>query len=214
MAKYTSEDLKVMQSWPLEKKIRVSLTRILEFGQTWGGQICVSFSGGKDSTVLLDLVRKVYPNAPAVFINTGLEYPELQRFVYETDNITMLRPKMAFQQVIAEYGYPLISKEISEAIYYARRKPQRERERESILRCADQCSWEHSHRKDGRSSISQENVIQNYSNKRSTYKTTYRKRMELLGKRNDSEKKRFAWDTKQRTTEWGVSLAMEETPPG
>jgi len=38
MAKYTSEDLKVMQSWPLEKKIRVSLTRILEFGQTWGGK--------------------------------------------------------------------------------------------------------------------------------------------------------------------------------
>jgi len=79
---------------------------------------------------LLDLVRKVYPNAPAVFTNTGLEYPELQRFVYDTDNVIMLRPKMEFQQVITEYGYPLISKEISEAIYYARRKPQRERERE------------------------------------------------------------------------------------
>lgn len=31
-AKYTNEDLKIMQNWSLERKIQVSLTRISEFG--------------------------------------------------------------------------------------------------------------------------------------------------------------------------------------
>ena len=41
-AKFTADDLKMMQAWPLEKKVRVSLTRILEFGQKLGGaSLCV-----------------------------------------------------------------------------------------------------------------------------------------------------------------------------
>ena len=31
-AKYTNEDLKLMQNWSLDRKIQVSLTRISEFG--------------------------------------------------------------------------------------------------------------------------------------------------------------------------------------
>ena len=50
-----------MQSWSLERKIRVSQTRIIEFAQKTNNKIYVSFSGGKDSTVLLDMVRRVYP---------------------------------------------------------------------------------------------------------------------------------------------------------
>ena len=42
------------------------------------GQVYVSFSGGKDSTVLLHIVREMYPNIEAVFVNTGLEYPEFK----------------------------------------------------------------------------------------------------------------------------------------
>lgn len=38
----------------------------------------VSFSGGKDSTVLLDIVKGMYPDVPAVFCDTGLEYPEVR----------------------------------------------------------------------------------------------------------------------------------------
>ena len=37
--------------------------------------MCVSFSGGKDSTVLAHLVHDIYPNVPLIFANTGLEYP-------------------------------------------------------------------------------------------------------------------------------------------
>lgn len=111
--KYTSEDLKEMQGWPLERKIQVSQTRILEFGLKFDKQIYISFSGGKDSTVLLDLVRRVFPDTPAVFIDTGLEYPEVREFALSQKNVVKLTPEMNFKKVIQTYGYPVISKEQS-----------------------------------------------------------------------------------------------------
>ena len=114
-----------MQGWPLDRKIQVSQTRILEFGLKFDKQIYVSFSGGKDSTVLLDLVRRVFPDTPAVFIDTGLEYPEIRDFVRGIDNVTWLKPRMNFRKVIETYGYPLISKESALYIYYARKAKER-----------------------------------------------------------------------------------------
>ena len=67
-----------MQGWSLERKIRVTQTRIMEWYMRYDGQVFISFSGGKDSTVLLDLARRVYPDIPAVYVDTGLEYPELR----------------------------------------------------------------------------------------------------------------------------------------
>lgn len=97
--------------------------------------MCVSFSGGKDSTVLLHIARQLYPSIPAVFSNTGLEYPEIQKFVKSFDNVDIITPSMNFGQVITTYGYPIIGKEVAEAIYYARRIRSQsgnvERERES-----------------------------------------------------------------------------------
>ena len=37
------------------------------------------------------------------------------------DNIDIIRPAMRFDEVISTFGYPLIGKEVAEAIYYARR---------------------------------------------------------------------------------------------
>ena len=71
MTKYTRQDLKEMQSWPLERKIQVTQTRILEWIMKQEQKVFVSFSGGKDSTVLLDLARRVWADIPAVFIDTG-----------------------------------------------------------------------------------------------------------------------------------------------
>lgn len=110
-----------MQSWSLEQKIKTTQTRIMEFGIHFDHKIYVSFSGGKDSTVLLDLVRRVYPDTPAVFIDTGLEYPEIRDFVKTIPNVTWLKPEMNFKQVIQTYGYPIISKEVSKRVYWARR---------------------------------------------------------------------------------------------
>ena len=121
--KYTSEDLKTMQHWSLDRKIQVTQTRIIEWYERWDGQVYISFSGGKDSTVLLNLVRRIYPDIPAVFIDTGLEYPEIRNFVKTFDNVVWLKSEMNFRKVIETYGYPLISKEVSQKIYEARKCP-------------------------------------------------------------------------------------------
>ena len=108
----TKTELIMLQSLPLDIKILKTKIRIQEWIDNYGeDKVYVSFSGGKDSTVLLDLVRQVNPNIPAVFIDTGLEYPETKEFVKTIDNVTILRPKMSFKQVIETYGYPMVSKE-------------------------------------------------------------------------------------------------------
>lgn len=122
-AKYTKEDLKIMQGWSLARKIQVTQTRIMEWYMHYEGKVYVSFSGGKDSTVLLDLARRIYPDIPAVFIDTGLEYPSIRSFVKSKENVIWLLPEMNFKQVIETYGYPVISKEVSQKIYDYRRNP-------------------------------------------------------------------------------------------
>lgn len=118
----TKEDLKYLQSLPLDLKVMMTKARIREWVSHFGEDgVYVSFSGGKDSTVLLHLVREEYPNIEAVFVNTGLEYPEIQKFVKLFDNVTILRPKMSFVDVIKKYGYPIVSKDVAECIDGARK---------------------------------------------------------------------------------------------
>lgn len=113
----TRQDLQMLQALPLDLKISMTKARIRQWVNEFGEEgVYVSFSGGKDSTVLLHLVREMYPRVPAVFCDTGLEYPEIRDFVKTFDNVTWLRPKMNFRQVIEEYGYPFISKEVSQRV--------------------------------------------------------------------------------------------------
>ena len=121
--KYTLEDLKTMQVWSLERKIQVTQTRLIEWYQKFGGKVYVSFSGGKDSTVLLHIARQLYPDIEAVFVDTGLEYPEIKEFVKSFDNVTWLRPEMNFREVLMKYGYPMLSKRTSHQVSIARRNP-------------------------------------------------------------------------------------------
>ncbi len=118
---YTLRDLSIMQAWPLARKIQVTQAKILEWYHHYGGKVAVSFSGGKDSTVLLDLARRAFPDIPAVFVDTGLEYPEIRDFVKSTPNVTWLRPEIPFPKVIETYGFPIISKDVAKRIYYARK---------------------------------------------------------------------------------------------
>lgn len=89
----TNEELTMMQALPLDIKVAKTKQRIKEFYRELGGQVYVSFSGGKDSTVLLHIVRQIYPDVVGVFCNTGTEFPELVKFVHQMDNITILKPE-------------------------------------------------------------------------------------------------------------------------
>lgn len=129
-SKHTVGELRQLQALPLRLKIMLTQQRIRDWYEHWDGQVYVSFSGGKDSTVLKHIVDSMYSDVPAVFVNTGLEYPEIQRFVREVKagkydcfnaDVDILRPEMRFDEVIRKYGYPVISKEISESVYYAKR---------------------------------------------------------------------------------------------
>lgn len=108
--------LKQRQALPLSIKQKLTERRIIEFYEHFEGEVYVAFSGGIDSTVLLHQVRSIYPDVPAVFVDTGLEFPEIREFVKQFDNVAMVKPKKTFKQVIEQYGFPVVSKQVAMAI--------------------------------------------------------------------------------------------------
>lgn len=119
-------ELKYFQSLSLEQKIEMTAERIDAWYQHYNGNVAVSFSGGKDSTVLLDIARnhwRGHKDIKAVFFDTGLEYPEIRQFVKTFDNVEIIRPKMRFDEVIKTYGYPVISKSVAHNVRCARNEP-------------------------------------------------------------------------------------------
>lgn len=108
--------------WPT--KLRLSKTRIQEWYDNWGGQVYLSYSGGLDSTVLLHLIRQtIGDDVPAVFSNTGLEYPEIVKFArkasgefHEIEPRDKSGKRISFRDVILTEGYPMVSKETAAKI--------------------------------------------------------------------------------------------------
>jgi 3'-phosphoadenosine 5'-phosphosulfate sulfotransferase (PAPS reductase)/FAD synthetase len=116
----TAEELRYRQSWTLDQKIDHTLVAIEQFYNYTNGKCYISFSGGKDSTVLLHLARRIYPEIKAMFILTGNEYPEIARFARSFENVDIVRPTITFRNVIQKYGFPLISKEQAMYIHDAK----------------------------------------------------------------------------------------------
>ncbi len=114
-------ELRQMQSLPLDIKVKMTQRRIMDWYNYWGGEVYVSFSGGKDSTVLLHIARELFPDIPAVFVNTGLEYPEIREFAKSFENVAVVYPEMSFDKVISRFGYPVLGKEICHKLEYARK---------------------------------------------------------------------------------------------
>lgn len=122
---------------PYEIKLKLAKRRIREWYEHWGGDVYLSFSGGLDSTVLLSLIRIVLgKDIPAVFCNTGLEFPEIVRFARSTKAFGAyeeIYPEKNFRQVILEEGYPMISKENAAKIKKLRHGNLSERYRNYLL---------------------------------------------------------------------------------
>ena len=119
--KHTPEELKALQNLPQSTKIARTLFLIKEFYDHHKGGAYVAFSGGKDSTVRLELCRHLYPEITAVSCDTGLEYPENRAFAKTIDNVTVVKPKIPFTKVLGLHGYPIISKKVAKIIKHARR---------------------------------------------------------------------------------------------
>lgn len=117
------KELRERQSWSLNQKIDHAIGTIEQFLSRTDGKCYVGFSGGKDSTVLLDLCRMVKPDIKAVFCNTGNEYPDIVKFVRQTDNVEIIYPELKPKEVFANYGFPLVSKSSSAIIRKAKSNP-------------------------------------------------------------------------------------------
>ena len=142
-----SETLAEMQGWAWKQKVDHSLGVIDQFLSRTDGKAFVSFSGGKDSTVLLDLCRVIDPNIKAVFFNTGMEFPDIIRHVRELQdkgyNIDIVRPAARPQEIWQEHGFPLVTKEQAHKLWYMKNKPEsktaavgfQENSRHNVSRC-------------------------------------------------------------------------------
>lgn len=138
----TNEAARKLMALDVQDKEILTYEKLDEWYTAWGGQCYVSFSGGKDSTVLAYLAARYLSSFRTppwelnlVFVNTGLEYPEIQKFVNEyadwlrkefprvTVNLHRLRPKMNIRQVVTKYGYSIVSKEVAGAVYETRKNP-------------------------------------------------------------------------------------------
>lgn len=115
----TRAEKEAQLNMPFEEKIKRTKELILEWYLQYKGQVYVSFSGGKDSTVLLHLARSIKGcgDIKGVFADTGLEYPEIRNFVKSVDNVVWIKPKLTFKEVLDKYGWPIISKEQSRYVY-------------------------------------------------------------------------------------------------
>lgn len=133
----TRDDLRYYQTLPLDLKVAMSKQRIYEaFDEFLDSGLYCSISGGKDSTVLADIMAQVCAEMnyklTLCFSDTGLEYadnrifakntlPNYLRDKYHIDvSVDVVKPKIIFSEVISKFGYPLISKEVAYATYYAR----------------------------------------------------------------------------------------------
>ena len=113
--------LRIRQGLPLNLKVKYTLRRISMWYEHFDGMVYVAFSGGKDSTVLSHLVHSLYPNVPLVFADTGNELDSVCEFVATYgDRVTVVRPKMTFDEVIEKYGYPVVNKEQAQRIWEVR----------------------------------------------------------------------------------------------
>lgn len=124
MAKHTMQELYQWQALPLNIKVRMTAERIRNWVNEFGEDgVYLSFSAGKDSTVLGHIIRDVcgYKNIPFVFADVPTQYPELKQFAKTFDNLVILKPKISFAQVCERYGFPIFSKEISECIADSRK---------------------------------------------------------------------------------------------
>lgn len=134
------EELTRRVSLPLYDKIKWAIERYLDYLDIYHNEgVYISFSGGKDSQVLADIIDRLHagemiqylekeylffyklyvkdkPAPPKVFCDTGLEFPEIRTHVKKFENVTWLKPKMNWVDVVQNVGFLIGSKKVSRMI--------------------------------------------------------------------------------------------------
>ena len=72
---------KEMVGLPFKDKLAITRTIVERNIRDYRGRYVVSLSGGKDSTLVLHLVKSFNFHPPVVFNDTGVEYPETLQFL-------------------------------------------------------------------------------------------------------------------------------------
>lgn len=90
----------------------------------------ISFSGGKDSTVLSALVDMALPDnkIPRVYANTGIEYRLILEFVQRERErehpweLVIIKPSVPIKQMLEKEGYPFKSKQHANTVCHFQEK--------------------------------------------------------------------------------------------
>lgn len=145
MGAYTKKELVEMWKRPVERQYSIAMTKIFQAIKETNGEIALTFSGGKDSSLLLDMYCEVVKDTPykdkpisVYFANTTNETSNMLTFISEfipwleekygvVINFHEVRPKkgVAWVKFILENGIPLISKAQSKSIRMAKRDMRR-----------------------------------------------------------------------------------------
>lgn len=135
----SDEAARELMGMTLEDKVYQTCVNINDWDIFTSGKWYVAFSGGKDSAVLAYIAAKLMNGSPIprilhlLFCDTGLEYPEIRKFVVwfaewlqekfpkVKIDLQIRRPEKNFYDVIRTKGYPIISKEVAQAVSEAKR---------------------------------------------------------------------------------------------
>ena len=88
----------------LEKKVNRAI-RLITNAVGGGGQVEVSYSGGKDSDVILELTRMAGVNYRAIYKNTTIDPPGTIAHC-KANGVEIMRPTIRFFELIEKKGFP------------------------------------------------------------------------------------------------------------
>lgn len=121
--KISKEEVRLLQKLPYEIKLRKTEQRLQEFITYYGeGNVAVSISGGLDSTAAMHFIHERYKKVEAVSV-MGIECKDNIRMVLKIRDewgvkVTPAAPRMSQQEVLKEFGYPVVSKRAAKSLNY------------------------------------------------------------------------------------------------
>lgn len=147
MANISEKNRQLLQSQTLPLNDKIGIAQALIAKALELGSACLAWSGGKDSTVLLDLVRQFAPDIPVIWNSTGVEFPETWPFIrrmadeWHLDlHVARPEPGINFWWCVEKYGWPLFSKDIRQSTHRAARQlSKRKMKAINVVRMSSYC---------------------------------------------------------------------------